>query len=62
VFKGGPDACGESISVILRWGPADQNGRPAASFALKLRHNADAPHGKRRVAADLRPTAPTAHT
>jgi len=62
VLKGGPDACGESISVILRWGPADQNGRPAASFALKLRHNADAPHGKRRVAADFRPTAPAAHT
>jgi hypothetical protein len=36
--------------------------RTAASFALKPGHNADAPRGKRRVAADLRPRAPAAHT
>ena len=35
---------------------------PAGSFALKLRHSADACHGRRRVAADLRPTIPAAHT
>jgi hypothetical protein len=32
-----------------------------SSFALKLARNADAPHGKRRVAADLRPKARVAH-
>jgi hypothetical protein len=50
-----------SHAISFRRGEATHT-RAAPSWALKSGHHADVPHGKRRVAADLRPRARAAHT